>query len=411
MKNYKEVADSVFKRSEEIIVQNKKRRRERLMSIGATAGCLIVAGAVGIGVWKNMGRADIPVASDIDPNWSSASRYVNSTTTTIDNIYDSSTASSKNDTANGAVVSGEVGVTSVAESSTENVESDKTDIVSNASGSGEVGVTSNAESSTKTDIVNSVSGSGEVGVTSIPESSAESVESNTANSAPESSAETSDNDSAVNFPANNEPDTNALSGTPLKTATVIEEYESNVVTDYIGTPENGTYRVSDDLREAMEEYGYTDGNGDIVYHVMAYYYENGTPVDVSVSAICDGEWNRLCGHGYHCEYETCGRNWGAEYDNHFCMRLTREQIENFTPAGNLGCELCLYCEGKQRCILANPDINYSSSTSTPIVQNPGYHHGYGYGAGDGTGYGYGNGNGYGNSTGCGTGYGHHHGGC
>lgn len=343
MKNYKEVAESVFKRSEEIIAQNKKRRRERLMSIGATAGCLIVAGAVGIGVWKNMGRADIPVASDIDPNRSSTSQYVNSTTATIDNIYKSSTASSKNDTANGAVVSGKVGVTSAAESSAE--------------------------------------------------------------SAPESNAGTSD----IIFPAHNDTDTNGLSGTPLKTATVIEEYESNVVTDYIGTPENGTYRVSDDLREAMEEYGYTDGNGDIVYHVMAYYYENGTPIDVSVSAVCDGEWNRLCGHGYHCEYETCGKNWGAEHDNHFCMRLTREQIENFTPADNLGCELCLYCEGRQRCILSNPDSSYSSSTSAPTVQNQGHHHGYGYGAGDGTGYGYGNG--YGNSTGCGTGYGHHHGGC
>lgn len=370
MKNYKEVAESVFKRSEEIIAQNKKRRRERLMSIGATAGCLIVAGAVGIGVWKNMGRADIPVASDIDPNRSSTSQYVNSTTATIDNIYKSSTASSKNDTANGAVVSGKVGVTSAAESSTESVESN---------------------------IVNIAAGSGEVGVTSDSESSAE--------SAPESNAGTSD----IIFPAHNDTDTNGLSGTPLKTATVIEEYESNVVTDYIGTPENGTYRVSDDLREAMEEYGYTDGNGDIVYHVMAYYYENGTPIDVSVSAVCDGEWNRLCGHGYHCEYETCGKNWGAEHDNHFCMRLTREQIENFTPADNLGCELCLYCEGRQRCILSNPDSSYSSSTSAPTVQNQGHHHGYGYGAGDGTGYGYGNG--YGNSTGCGTGYGHHHGGC
>lgn len=56
MKNYEEVAESVFRRSEEIIAQNKRRRREMTINIGSAVGCLAVAGAVGIGVWKNAGR-------------------------------------------------------------------------------------------------------------------------------------------------------------------------------------------------------------------------------------------------------------------------------------------------------------------------------------------------------------------
>ncbi len=65
MKNYEEVAESVFKRSEEMIALNKKRRRDRLINIGATVGCLAVAGAVGIGVWKTAGRPNVQVVSDI----------------------------------------------------------------------------------------------------------------------------------------------------------------------------------------------------------------------------------------------------------------------------------------------------------------------------------------------------------
>lgn len=52
MKNYDEVAESVFRRSKEVIKQNNKRRRT-LIAIGSAAGCLVVAGAAGFGVWRN----------------------------------------------------------------------------------------------------------------------------------------------------------------------------------------------------------------------------------------------------------------------------------------------------------------------------------------------------------------------
>lgn len=53
MKNYKEVAESVFRRSEEIIEQNKKRRKA-MMKIGSAVGCFVIAGTVGVGVWKTV---------------------------------------------------------------------------------------------------------------------------------------------------------------------------------------------------------------------------------------------------------------------------------------------------------------------------------------------------------------------
>ena len=55
MKNYDEVAESVFRRSKEVIKQNNKRRRT-LIAIGSAAGCLVIAGAAGFGVWRNSVR-------------------------------------------------------------------------------------------------------------------------------------------------------------------------------------------------------------------------------------------------------------------------------------------------------------------------------------------------------------------
>ncbi|MCM1165244.1 MAG: hypothetical protein NC299_06280 [Lachnospiraceae bacterium] len=56
MKDYEKVAESVFRRSGEIIEENKRRRRAILRNGLTTAGCLAVAGAVGFGVWRTAGQ-------------------------------------------------------------------------------------------------------------------------------------------------------------------------------------------------------------------------------------------------------------------------------------------------------------------------------------------------------------------
>jgi len=55
MKNYKEVAESVFRRSEEVIEQNKRRRRTLIMN-GSAALCIVAAGAVWFSVWQSARR-------------------------------------------------------------------------------------------------------------------------------------------------------------------------------------------------------------------------------------------------------------------------------------------------------------------------------------------------------------------
>ena len=52
MKNYNEVADSVFQRSDEIIADNR-RRKKKIMSVGVPIMCCILVAAVGFGTnWK-----------------------------------------------------------------------------------------------------------------------------------------------------------------------------------------------------------------------------------------------------------------------------------------------------------------------------------------------------------------------
>lgn len=52
MKNYKEVADSVFQKSDEIIADNR-RRKKNIMSVGVPIMCCILVAAVGFGAnWK-----------------------------------------------------------------------------------------------------------------------------------------------------------------------------------------------------------------------------------------------------------------------------------------------------------------------------------------------------------------------
>lgn len=51
MKDYKTVAEDVFRRRDEVIEENKTRRK-KLTEIGVSAACWAAVGAVGFGVWK-----------------------------------------------------------------------------------------------------------------------------------------------------------------------------------------------------------------------------------------------------------------------------------------------------------------------------------------------------------------------
>lgn len=333
MKKYEEVAESVFKRSEEMIAQNKRRRRDRLINIGATVSCLAVAGAVGIGVWKTVGQSGAQVVSDIYLPQSganaAASQFANDEQDNINEDY--------------LIV-------------------DRY-IPSNTSGVDSIGTESDAATSIES-----------------------SVDTSTENSV-DTSAESSGAADIV-FPAyastTDEPLVNIRNGNPPNVTTVIEEYgTTNTMPD--SAPENGTFLLSDALKGAMNEYGYTDENGDIMYRVAVDFYSNGETIDVSLPAIREIECQRLMGCGYQCHFETCTKDWGNIVEHHFCMMLTREQLENFPPCENYGCTFHLY--GERHCILTDDDTS-TSSDYTPPAQNQGCHHGWGAGNGYGNGYGH-----------------------
>lgn len=52
MKNYKEVADDVFQRSEKIIADNRKRKN-KIMKVGSMTACFCLIALLGVGVWQS----------------------------------------------------------------------------------------------------------------------------------------------------------------------------------------------------------------------------------------------------------------------------------------------------------------------------------------------------------------------
>ncbi len=69
MKDYKNVAEDVFRRSNEVIEENKRRRRKR-MEIGVSAACWAAVGAIGFGIWRSSGLrvSDNVISAGDSPN-------------------------------------------------------------------------------------------------------------------------------------------------------------------------------------------------------------------------------------------------------------------------------------------------------------------------------------------------------
>ncbi|MBD5383397.1 MAG: hypothetical protein HDR72_00155 [Ruminococcaceae bacterium] len=368
MKNYEEVAESVFKRSEEMIALNKRRRRDRLINIGATVGCLAVAGAVGIGVWKNAGHGTDLIQSEIQYPAAAGSNREQSDTVSV-------TEHAANGIAGGDNIIGVI------------PDLDPPDYPTLKDDPNVVGVTSESPADdpvSSAEAPASSSNGAVVGVT--PNSPADTP------AWPENPSAVSISDDDIIFPAYNQPDngqpttSNGESADTPNFLTVIEEY-GTAGTISAGAPQNGTLLFTDALKGAMQEYGYTDKNGDIQYRVVVNYYDNGQPVDVNSSAIRETEWNRLCGHGYHCEFESCGKDWGNTTEHHLCMTLTRGQLESFTPCDSYGCTICLY--GEKDCMLYDyntsapvPPVQSQQPVQTQPVQSQNGHHGSGHHSGE-----------------------------
>lgn len=58
MKNYKEVADEVFQRSEKVIAANRKRK-QNIIKVCSAASVFCLAAVIGVGVWRKGAKQDI----------------------------------------------------------------------------------------------------------------------------------------------------------------------------------------------------------------------------------------------------------------------------------------------------------------------------------------------------------------
>lgn len=288
MKNYDEVAESVFRRSKEVIKQNTKRRRT-LTAIGSAASCLLIAGAVGFGVWRNSVRGTDMVLSG--GQFANDGRDYRGASDTVVNHEHSvhEVASGDRDDLIGTIVGLDP---------PEYPELDET------SGSGTLG----------NDTPGSANGPGYA----------------------TSSSE----------PAQELPEETSGSGDISQSAPPCHQSVVQVVDSYpkispgtYDAPANGTAYLSEPLKGAMEEYVST--NEDCLFYVTVDLYKDGECIGVD-SAGFKEEWDRLCGHGFDCVYDTC-----AADEHHLSMLISREKLENFIPAEGYGYTLCLHgeCEG------------------------------------------------------------------
>lgn len=357
MKNYNEVAESVFRRSEEIIEKNN-RRRKTLIGIGSAAGCLLVAGAVGFGVWRNSVRgSDVQIIGDIYLNGSGAA--------TGESAYSST--------------------------------SDPDDLVGSYSGAGYTAPEYTALDGDSIDSSGAFSSSSSSG-------------------ADDPGYATSTSEPAPSEPSSVIGSTPSVSDQAPEYVTIIGEYPE-INSGAYDAPANGTVLLSDPLKGAMEEYIQTEKEK-YFFDVYVNFYKDGENVDIDSSEFRSGEENRLCECGFECKYEECRRMPSYK---HCRMLLTREQLEDFASSEDYGyiISLCGECQGGGVCLFAHDQYGHhngygqgngqvqSSQSSQSVPQDNEQSYGQGYGPGNGQGYGPGNGQGYG--PGNGQGYGHHYG--
>lgn len=107
------------------------------------------------------------------------------------------------------------------------------------------------------------------------------------------------------------------------------------------SPENGTFKFSIPLKGAMDEYGASDENGDILYRVLVYVFKDKNELNGN-SSIVQEEGDRLFACGYTVAMETY--NDGHEDHYYFTLHATKEQLVNFAVNEEYGYRFFLYDE-------------------------------------------------------------------
>lgn len=107
------------------------------------------------------------------------------------------------------------------------------------------------------------------------------------------------------------------------------------------SPENGTFKFSIPLKGAIDEYGASDENGDILYRVLVYVFKDKNELNANSDTVRE-EGDRLFACGYTVAMETY--NDGHENHYYFTLHATKEQLVNFAVNEEYGYRFFLYDE-------------------------------------------------------------------
>lgn len=393
MRNYEEVAERVFRRGDEMIRRNKRRRRV-MLGVCSSAACLAAVIAVSYGEWTNS-RRSANLTSDIDLSWSPASGSANAEQTTrsaagaseasTNNTLTDLTGTAANGETNvnlpnqalamfppvdGVIVqmmygyggyAGHNGIDIKAPLGTP-VHAAADGVVSEAVGDMEectdgrglyvviehdnglatsychlsaVGV-SPGQRVAAGDVIGEVGSSGEALGELLHFEVRQGVDGTPLNPVdlpPQYEYVPDAEDSAPD----GVPDHGVVgvsTGVPVRVTTVIDKFDTGSVASY-AAPENGSVTRSEPLNEAMRYYGDKDEYGeDIIYYLRVDFFKDGELIDPGDPVIREDEWNRL--DGLPREFMTASADWGELNTHYVLLRLTKPQIESFAPSDGLG---------------------------------------------------------------------------
>lgn len=103
------------------------------------------------------------------------------------------------------------------------------------------------------------------------------------------------------------------------------------------SPDNGTAIISESLKKAIETYGKEDKNGEIDYRVIIEYYKDGERIDSSKEL-----WESEYANGVKSNFESNGSDFGKTWEHYIWRTMTADELESFMPSAEYGYVLHLY---------------------------------------------------------------------
>ncbi len=287
MKDYKNVAEDVFRRSREIIEQNKLRRKKHI-EIGVSAACWAVVGAVGVGVWatSRQNNADTVV---------SRGQFAN----------DGKDHSQERDTVLSSTTDAETSISySEKHEPAYSTTANNTDFKCNPPHSN---ITSHTgiESCSTADVETSYPSTVDVKT-----------------SLPEINSDTGDIDIRC-CPSHSQ--------ICITAHTRIDSFGSEGGDKY-AAPEGGQVIFDKSLTDAMAAYGKTDEYGEIMYDVMVEHYKDGKRVNPT-RELWESELERF-GNSFYFETDSSDPDNVKHYTG--IRSASYEMLENFAPSGDYG---------------------------------------------------------------------------